>query len=175
MESSAAVAIPVTEGLPGAMVQYNLFTGAAEALPVEVPDPGAARGLRIDDGITLVRSHDDSQLIVSGYGLYLGKKSERLIVRKGKDVVYQFPFFRIHEVVVGSRGVSLSTDLLEELCVRGVRLSLLDSTGKPYAMLTSPMLSATVHARREQMLAFSDKRGLAFAKTIVAGKIKNQE
>src|SRR5512139_1472957 len=149
--------------------QFNLFSGQPEPLPVEVPDPGAARELRIDDGITLVKSEDTSQLILSGYGLYLGKKSERLIVRKGKDVVYQFPFFRIHEVVVASRGVSLSTDLLEELCTRGVRLSLLDSTGKPYAMLTSPMLSATVQARREQILAFNDARGLVFARAIVAG------
>lgn len=166
---------PPEQALPAPAVQFNLFTGAAEPMPVEVPDPGAARELRIDDGITLVKSDDSSQLILSGYGLYLGKKSERLIVRKGKDVVYQFPFFRIHEVVVASRGVSLSTDLLEELCTRGVRLSLLDSTGKPYAMLTSPMLSATVQARREQILAFTDARGLAFARAIVAGKLKNQE
>jgi CRISPR-associated protein Cas1 len=107
--------------------------------------------------------------------LYLGKKSERLIVRKGKEVVYQFPFFRIHEVVVASRGVSLSTDLLEELCTRGVRVSLLDSTGKPYALLTSPMLSATVQIRRAQLAAFEDARGVAFARAVVVGKIKNQE
>lgn len=176
MGAQAARVLPgEVHGVPGPAVQFNLFTGAAEPLPVEVPDPGAARELRIDDGITLVRSQDDSQLIVSGFGLYLGKKSERLIVRKGKEVVYQFPFFRIHELVVGSRGVSMSTDLLEELCTRGVRVSLLDSTGKPYAMLTSPMLSATVQARREQMLALGDLRGLKFARTVVAGKIKNQE
>jgi CRISPR-associated protein Cas1 len=166
--------VPATDYLAPA-VQFNLFTGEAEPLPIEVPDPEAARELRIDDGITLVKSDDLSQLVLSGYGLYLGKKSERLIVRKGKNVVYQFPFFRIHEVVVASRGVSLSTDLLEELCTRGVRLSLLDSTGKPYALLTSPMLSATVQARREQILAFSDARGVAFARAVVAGKLKNQE
>jgi len=155
--------------------QFNLFTREAEPLPVEVPDPADARELRIDDGISLVKSDDTSQLILSGYGLFLGKKSERLIVRKGKDVVYQFPFFRLHEVVIASRGVSISSDLLEEVCARGVRVSLLDSTGKPYAMLTSPMLTATVHARREQMLALSDSRGLTFARAIVSGKLKNQE
>jgi CRISPR-associated protein Cas1 len=155
--------------------QFNLFTREAEPFPIEVLDPVAGHELRVDDGITLVKSDDSSQLILSGYGLFLSKKSERLIVRKGKDVVYQFPFFRIHEVVVASRGVSLSTDLIEELCTRGVRLSLLDSTGKPYALLTSPMLSATVEARREQILAFNDARGLAFARAIVAGKLKNQE
>jgi CRISPR-associated protein Cas1 len=159
--------------LPAA--QLNLFTGRAEPLPIPVPDPSVGRELRIDDGIALVKSEDGSQLILSGYGLFLAKKSERLIVRKGKDVVYQFPFFRIHEVVIASRGISLSTDLLEELCSRGVRLSLLDSTGKPYALLTSPMLSATVQARREQILAFNDPRGLTFARAVVAGKLENQQ
>jgi CRISPR-associated protein Cas1 len=166
---------PIAQLVSERPAQFNLLTGEAEPLPVEVPDPGVARELRIDDGITLVKSDDDSQLIVSGYGLYLGKKSERLIIRKGKGVVYQFPFFRIHEVVVASRGVSLSTDLIEELCTRGVRVSFLDSTGKPYALLTSPMLSATVQARRAQMAAFDDARGVAFARAVVVGKIKNQE
>jgi CRISPR-associated protein Cas1 len=169
--------VPVTEDriLTTIPAQFNLFTGDPEPLPVEVPDPGMLRELRIDEGISLVKSDDTSQLILSGYGLFLAKKSERLIVRKGKDVVYQFPFFRIHEVVVASRGVSLSTDLIEELCTRGVRLSLLDSTGKPYALVTSPMLSATVQARREQILAFNDERGLSFARAIVVGKLRNQE
>ena len=173
-EKAAAAADPLPL-IPSGVVQFNLFTGEAEPLPVEVPDPGAARELRIDDGIALVKSDDTSQLILSGYGLFLAKKSERLIVRKGKNVVYQFPFFRIHEVVVASRGVSFSTDLIEELCTRGVRVSFLDSTGRPYAMLISPMLSATVQARREQLQAFSDARGVAFARAVVVGKLKNQE
>lgn len=173
-ESAAGIVAPAAVPF-SATAQFNLFTGEAEPLPIEVPDPRIARELRIDDGITLVKSDDTSQLIISGYGLFLGKKSERLIVRKAKNVVYQFPFFRIHEVVVASRGVSVSTDLLEELCERGVRLSFLDSRGKPYALLTSPMLSATVQARREQLLAFNDARGLAFARAIVVGKLKNQE
>ena len=104
-----------------------------------------------------------------------GKKSERLLVRKGKDVIYQFPFFRINEVVVGSKGMSMSSDFLEEVCARGIRLSFLDYSGKPYAMVSSPMLTATVQARREQILAFNDKRGLEFCKAVVVGKIKNQE
>ncbi len=154
--------------------QLNLFTGEAETLPREV-NAAAARELRLDDGITLVKSDDTSQLILSGYGLFLGKKSERLIVRRGKNVVYQFPFFRLHEVVLASRGISLSAEAIQELCSRGVRLSLLDSTGKPYAMITSPMLSATVQARREQILALRDTRGFAFARAIVSGKLRNQE
>ncbi len=161
---------------PVSAAQFNLFTGAAEPIPVEVSEPDEpGREIRVDEGIALVKTEDGSQLILSGYGLFLSKKSERLLVRKGKDVIYQFPFFRLNEVVVGSRGITLSSDMLEEMCVRGIRLSFLDYSGKPYAMVTSPMLTATVQARREQILAFNDKRGLEFGKAVVLGKIKNQE
>lgn len=161
---------------PLSVAQFNLFTGAAEPIPVEVSEPEErGREIRVDEGISLVKTEDGSQLILSGYGLFLSKKSERLLVRKGKDVIYQFPFFRLNEVVVGSRGITLSSDMLEEMCVRGIRLSFMDYSGKPYAMVTSPMLTATVQARREQILAFNDKRGLEFGKAVVLGKIKNQE
>src|SRR5918996_1866947 len=156
--------------------QFNLFTGGAEPLPIEVPEPAEdGREIRVDEGISLVKSEDGSQLIFSGFGLFLSKKSERLIARKGKDVIYQFPLFRIQEVVVGSKGITVSSDLLQELCVRGIRLSFLDHSGRPYAMVTSPMLTATVQTRREQILALTDKRGLDFCKAVVLGKIKNQE
>lgn len=155
--------------------QFNLFTGDLELLPVEIPEPREHGEIRVDDGITLVKAEDVSQLILSGFGIFLRKKSERLLVTKSNNVVYQFPLFRLNEVVIASRGISFSSDLIEELCERGVRVSFLDSRGQPYAMLSSPMLSATVQARREQLLAFHDERGLEFARAVVAGKIANQE
>jgi CRISPR-associated protein Cas1 len=155
--------------------QFNLFSGELEPLPVEVPEPKESGEIRVDDGITLIKTEDSSQLVLSGFGLFLRKKSERLLVTKSNNVVYQFPFFRLNEVVLASRGISFSSDLIEALCEQGVRVSLLDSRGQPYAMLTSPMLSATVQARREQLLAFYDERSVEFARAVVAGKIANQE
>jgi CRISPR-associated protein Cas1 len=155
--------------------QLNLFTGELEPIPIEITDPAEPGEVRVDDGITLIKTEDSSQLVLSGFGLFLRKKSERLLVTKSNNVVYQFPFFRLTEVVIASRGVSFSSDLIEALCEQGVRVSLLDSRGQPYAMLTSPMLSATVQARREQLLAFHDRRGLDFARAVVSGKIANQE
>jgi len=71
-------------------VQRNLFTGEPEPLRVEVPDLVPEDETAIDEGISLVKTEDMAQLIVSGFGLYLGKKSERLVVRKDKTIVYQF-------------------------------------------------------------------------------------
>jgi CRISPR-associated protein Cas1 len=122
----------------------------------------------------VAQAEDAAQLILSGFGMYLGKKSERLQIKLGGKAVYEFPFFRISEVVVASRGVSLSSDLLKEFCERGIRLTFVEASGRPYAMLSSPVLTATVESRREQLLAFYDQRGLDFARLIVRGKVRNQ-
>lgn len=86
----------------------------------------------------------------------------------------ELPLFRISEIVVASGGVTLSSDLIEACCERGIRVSFLSSNGRPYAMLSSPMLTATVVTRREQMAACADRRGVEFARAVVRGKLTNQ-
>jgi CRISPR-associated protein Cas1 len=86
----------------------------------------------------------------------------------------EVPLFRVHDIVIASRGVSLSTDLIEACCERGIRIALLSPGGQPYALLTSPQLGATVQTRRQQLAAYLDQRGLAFARTLVRGKLRNQ-
>jgi CRISP-associated protein Cas1 len=93
--------------------------------------------------------------------------------KKSPDEI-ELPLFRVGEIVIGSSGVSLSADLVEACCERGIRLSFLTRSGKPYAMLSSPMLTATVITRREQLTAYNDARGVAIAKAIVRGKLGNQ-
>ncbi len=129
---------------------------------------------RPKDTPSVVKTADCAQLIVSGFGAYLGKKSERLQVKLSGKMLYEFPLFRISEVVVASRGVSISSDLIKEFSERGIRLSFLESSGRPYAVLSSPILNATVESRREQLLAYNDARGLEFARMVVRGKIRNQ-
>jgi CRISP-associated protein Cas1 len=93
----------------------------------------------------VVSSAEGSHVIVTGFGCWLGKRSERLAVRRGDGkVLYQFPFRRLQEVIVGSRGISVTSDLIGELCDRGIRISFLQhGASQPYAMVTSPMLTAT--------------------------------
>ena len=93
--------------------------------------------------------------------------------KKSPDEI-ELPLFRVGEIVIGSPGVSLSADLVEACCERGIRLSFLTRSGKPYAMLSSPMLTATVITRREQLAAYNDSRGVELAKSIVRGKLGNQ-
>lgn len=154
--------------------QINLFTGQEEPVRYPVEREFDEEEIAIREGLTLVKSGDTSQLIVSGFGTFLSKVSERLTVRLGKKVVYEFPFFRLSEVTVASKGVTISTDLLQELCQRGIQINFLQVSGRPYAKITSPMLTATIAARRAQIGALESERGAHFAIIVVANKINNQ-
>lgn len=163
---------------PPASAQFNWITNSfdtpAEQLPLDLPEPDDLQLLH-DDTVSLLATENGAQLFLSGFGLYLGKKGERVTVRQGKAVCAQLPFMRLQEIVVASRGISFSSDLLEDLCARGIRLACLDSSGKPFALITSPLLTATVETRRAQLAAYSNQHGAEFVRWIVAGKLRNQE
>ena len=115
-------------------------------------------------------------LIVSDYGTYLGKHSERLIVKyREKDRPNdEFPLLDMEQLIISSKGVSLSSDLVEACIEHGIEISFMDFSGQPYAKLISPALSATVVSRREQISAYKDERGFDIARRFIKGKTQNQ-
>ncbi|MGA1875253.1 MAG: CRISPR-associated endonuclease Cas1 [bacterium] len=158
--------------------QLALFTSNPD--PARMPvamykNPEGGQELLIDKGLSIVKDENLSQLFISGSGVYLDQKGERMIVRKDKKIVYEFPLNHLHEVIISSEGVTLASDLIAELCHRGIRLSFLNYSGKPYAMITSPLLTTANMNRREQILAFEDTRGVEFIKAVAVCKLHNQE
>ena len=141
-----------------------------------LPLEGDTETVLPDDGtVTLLATESGSQLFLSGFGLWVGKKSERIVVRRKGEVCAQLPLIKLQELVIASRGVSLSSDLIEELCQRGIRIAFLSGGGRPFALLTSPLLNATVETRRAQFAAREGTRGAGIARWIVTGKLRNQE
>ncbi len=113
-------------------------------------------------------------LVVSDYGCALGKKSERLLVRQKGEVLSETPFYDIKQITISGRGVSLSTDVIQECLEHGIQINFISFSGKPYAKLAPPNLTGTVLTRREQLKAYDDRRGVILAKAFVEGKLKNQ-
>ncbi|QNB46144.1 CRISPR-associated endonuclease Cas1 [Thermanaerosceptrum fracticalcis] len=114
------------------------------------------------------------QLYISNFGSFLGKKSERLIVKENNKVVNEIPFHDLEQIIIDNPGVSLSTDCIRECVRHGIYISFLDFSGTPYASLISPYLVGTAMTRREQLMAYNDQRGIHLAKAFVEGKLKNQ-
>jgi len=113
-------------------------------------------------------------LVIRGWGIFLSKHSERLQIKNNGKVLEEHPFFRLSDLLIEGSGISLSSDLLAELCQRGINLVFADHSGKPYGLVSSPFLNATIKTQREQLCALSDERGAQIARAVVKGKIKNQ-
>jgi len=162
--------------LPPAPRQINLYTGEEE-LPNFMLDlfPAGVQERVLEEGLTVVQSPEGLTVSLSGFGGYVGKKSERLVLKK-KDgkVVWQIPFDHLHELQLASAGLSLSVDAVAALADRGVRVSIVGYDGRPVAQMASPMLTASVQIRRAQLEALENGRGLLLARSIAAGKLLNQ-
>lgn len=113
-------------------------------------------------------------LTVAEFGSFVGLKSERVQVRRGKATVEETPLFQLEQVLVMGRGISVSSDLMLECAERGIPLHVLTSLGKPATMMVSAGLTGTVKTRREQLLAYADGRGVMLGKAFAWGKCQNQ-
>lgn len=115
-------------------------------------------------------------LIVEEYGTFVGKHSERLQVErvKTREKVQQAPLMHLETVLIATRGASLSADAIEACAEAGIPIHFLSSHGQPYAALYSAGLAGTVETRRAQLAALAGPLGLALAKGMAVGKIRNQ-
>lgn len=114
------------------------------------------------------------EIFADTFGTHIGKHSERLQYTKGKTVLAQAPLMHLQQVIIASRGVSISADAIAECCERGIPIFFLSSIGEPVASLYAPGLGGTVLTRRAQLAAYSDGRGTAISLAIAAAKINNQ-
>ena len=93
--------------------------------------------------------------------------------RDGK-VLVEAPLLHLEAVLILGTGVALSADAVEACCADGIPIYFLDPAGRPYAALYSAGLTGTVRTRREQLLAYRDRRGVELAIAFARGKITNQ-
>jgi CRISPR-associated protein Cas1 len=113
-------------------------------------------------------------LVVNEPGLFVGKHSERVIVRRKQEVLVETPLLALEQVIILGNGISFSSDLVRECGQHGIPLFFLDDRGDPSGSLVAPGLAATVETRRQQLLAYEDQRGVTLAKGFATGKILNQ-
>ncbi|GAX88395.1 CRISPR-associated endonuclease Cas1 [Effusibacillus lacus] len=115
------------------------------------------------------------QLIVDEYGYGIRKVSERLVIRdRDRKIVQEVPFFDVDDVIIASRGVSISSDVVEHCAEQGIPIHFLSYKGDPFAKLVSPSLQATIATRRAQLEAYKDRRSVVISKVFVGAKIRAQ-
>lgn len=150
---------PATDAAPSA-------TTAAAPRPVEqVVKKQKRRYLR--------HAVQGSELVITEPGVFLGKTSKRVVVKKQRRVIRDMPLKQLRHVIISTPGVTLSSAVIA-LCARAqVPIDFLTPRGEPLARLCTP-LDALGNTGLQQLQAVHDGSGLVLAKRFVTGKLRNQ-
>jgi CRISPR-associated protein Cas1 len=115
-----------------------------------------------------------STLYLTEPGSQLHKSDERLVIKKGDQVLEAVPFIKVDQVVLMGRSVSVTTSALHALTRRGVEVVYLTGTGG-YVSRTTGAEHKHGRLRHLQSLMASDPQfALRAAQSIVHGKVLNQ-
>ena len=112
-------------------------------------------------------------LVISDYGAFLGVRSGMLLVRGRDKSEKQYPLNRLSTLSIAKSGVSISSDLVETLSERGIKLFFLGFKGTTHATLIGNVRHGVVSSRLHQF-RFCEGDTLPLSRKIISAKIKNQ-
>lgn len=114
------------------------------------------------------------EIIVDEYGVSLGKKSERLVLKKEGKVIKEYAIKELQDLIISNKCGAISIPLLEELIQNGTQVHFVDYKEEPFVSFYTPAHHGSVKGRREQLLSYYDERGVMFVKELICAKIHNQ-
>jgi len=155
---------------PGGAWQLSLFDGFGEGGGRKPP---ASEGLRSPVRQLMTPRDDLKPLYLNSQGFRVGKSGEVLQVKDKEKTVQEVRIGEVCQVnLLGN--VQISTQAVQSLCEAGVPVSYFSMGGYFYG-ITTGMNTKNVALRRAQFrLAESAWFSLTLARTLVAGKIRNQ-
>ena len=111
-------------------------------------------------------------IIINDFGLFLGLKSQRLTIKKDGNIINEFALNRIKTIQVLSKGVGLSSDLINSCSQRGIKIFF--NTFNSFSALHTMYEHKSVQIRINQIENSQNKIGLNLARELIIGKLKNQ-
>jgi len=113
------------------------------------------------------------KLVLDSFGLFLGRRRGRFILR-GPGVEKEIHARDVEEIHFLSPAVGVSAAAVRLALRSGVLVVFGRRDGWPLGFITPSYLSGTIKARREQFLAYLDRRGVELAKGFASAKMRNQ-
>ncbi len=113
------------------------------------------------------------RLVLSEFGLFLGRKRNRFVV-KGDSLKKEFASSDVEQIHLLNNGDSISIDAIRLAFENQIPIVIGNMYGWPYGFIIPASLSGTIRGKREQFVAYNDKRGMYLSKQFVYGKSRNQ-
>ncbi len=113
------------------------------------------------------------ELLVTTPGVFIGKTKRGISIRERGIKRHEAPLLNLKNIAILSRGVTISSNVVEYCAERNIPIDFVGFDGKPYAKIY-PLQSASASLGIAQLRAFEDGKAHVLAKGFVSGKIRNQ-
>lgn len=113
-------------------------------------------------------------LVVADFGRFVGLTGQRLVVYSGDETIGEYSLNRLKSVTIAKSGVSLSSNVILALSLRGIHLFITDGFGGHAASLSGAQSHGTSKIRAAQYDLCDGVGGHELARRFVYGKLRNQ-
>lgn len=151
---------------------HNLISRAYETIAMGKPLESAEKKMQKKKSNFLQEQIKSSEIILNRFGLYVSMSKGKIIVKEYGKVVQTSPINWVTRLIIMTKGVSLSSNLILECSKRKIDIDFINKS-KPYAQITYySVISNELHLKQLEMK--NSKKGFNVAKAIVKAKMKNQ-
>jgi group II intron reverse transcriptase/maturase/CRISPR-associated endonuclease Cas1 len=113
------------------------------------------------------------ELLVTTHGVFIGKTRRGITIKERGIKKHEAPLLNLKNISILSRGVTISSNVVEYCAEKGIPIDFVGFDGKPYAKVY-PLQSSSASLGIAQLKAFENGKGCVLAKGFTAGKIRNQ-
>jgi len=151
---------------------HNLIARAYEAITLEKPLKNAEKKIAKKKRTFLQEQIKSSEIVLNKFGLYISISKGKIVVKEYGKVIQTSPINWITRIIVMTKGISLSSNLILECSKRKIDIDFINKN-KPYAQITYyENISNELHLK--QIDIKNSKKGLNIAQAIIKAKMKNQ-
>jgi len=151
---------------------HNLIIRAYESIAMEKPLQNAQEKIEKKKRDFLQEQIKSSEIILNRFGLYISITKGKIVVKEYGKVIQTSPINWVTRIIVMTKGVSLSSNLIMECAKRKIDIDFINKS-KPYAQITY-FNTVSNELYLKQIALKNSKSGLGIARAIIKAKMKNQ-
>lgn len=121
----------------------------------------------------IAKEYEGFELLINTPGVFIGKTRRGITLKERGIKKLEAPLLNLKNISILSRGVTISSNVVEYCAEKGIPIDFVGFNGKPYAKVY-PLQSSLASLGIAQLKAFENGKASALAKCFTSGKIRNQ-
>ena len=101
-----------------------------------------------------------TEIILSGFGIHLGKSGRRLVVTQNGKIQYELPASQVDGVYILTRAAAVTAEAVRAITESGATLAFINRHGKPYGFIVHPEAHSNAELRAIQMQVAHNEKGM---------------